>query len=246
MQLFSHDQVNLDVLKKLAFNYRWAEVPEGVIPLTAADSDFPCAQEIQQDLCNYLKQGYLSYTPKLGYPEVRVSLANKLNERKNENVDPDLLLPVDSAARGMYIIAQTILRPGDEMIVFDPVDYLFGKSCESAGATPVLCPSLLVNGELDLTHLENYITPRTKMIGLCNPHNPLGKLYNKESLQRLLDLAEKHDLYIMNDEIWSDIVFSGKQFCSILTVDPSKSHRVLSVYGLSKSFSIAGLRAGCI
>ncbi|MGI6725546.1 MAG: pyridoxal phosphate-dependent aminotransferase [Christensenellales bacterium] len=246
MQLFSHDQVNLSVLRKTAFNYRWAEVPEGVIPLTAADSDFPCAPEIQEGLCNYLKQGYLSYTPKLGYPEVRSSIAKKLNERKHENVDPDLLLPIDSAARGMYIIAQTILKPGDEMIIFDPVDYLFGKSCESAGATPVLCPSLIKNGELDLSHLEEYITPKTKMIGLCNPHNPLGKLYQKEALQHLLDVAEKYDLYIMNDEIWSDIVFSGKRFCSILTVDPGKSHRVLSVYGLSKAFSIAGLRAGCI
>lgn len=246
MDYFSNDKINFDVLRKVAFNYRWAEVPEGVIPLTAADSDFPCAPEIQQGLKDYFDSGYFSYTPKLGYPEVVESIVAKLNERKDEHVKPEYLLPIDSAARGMYIIAQAYLKPGDEMIIFDPVDYLFGKSCEAAGATPVLFPARLVDGQIDLSDLESYITPRTKMIGLCNPHNPLGKLYSKEDLQLILNLAEKHDLYIMNDEIWSDIVFSGKKFLSILSVDPPKNHRVLSVYGFSKAFSIAGLRAGCI
>lgn len=244
MKLFSHESINFDVLKEWAFNYRWAEVPEGVLPLTAADSDFPCAPEIQEGLIRFIQGGYLPYTPKLGYPGVRESIAAKFNERKRENVDPELLLPVDSAARGMYIIAQTVLRPGDEMIIFDPVDFLFGESCKSAGATIVRFPAKVVDGRIDLTGIEDYITPKTRMIGLCNPHNPLGKIYPKEDLQFLLDLAEKHDLYIMNDEIWSDICFT--EFLSILNVDPSKNHRVLSVYGFSKAFGIAGLRAGCI
>ncbi len=246
MKLFDHESINFDILKKVAFNGRWAEVPEGVIPLTAADSDFPCAPELQEALIEYCTTGYYSYTPKLGYEDVKISVANQLNKRKNENVDPSLLLPIDSAARGMYIIAQAILKPGDEMIIFDPVDYLFGKSCESAGATKVLFPSKVKNGKMDISDLENYITPKTKMIGLCNPHNPLGKLYTKEDLQMLLDLAAKYDLYIMNDEIWSDIIFDGKEFLSILNVDIEKNNRVISVYGFSKAFSIAGLRAGCI
>lgn len=246
MELFTHASINFDVLKKTAFNYRWAEVPDGIIPLTAADSDFPAAPEIKEGLKEFIETGYFSYTPKLGYPEVRQSIASKLNERKNENVDPELLLPIDSAARGMYVIAQTVLNPGDEAIVFDPVDYLFVKSTEAAKAVPVRFPAKLKNGRIDLTDLEKYITPKTRMIGLCNPHNPLGVLYSKEDLQHILDLAEKYDLYIMNDEIWSDIVFPENQFISICNLDQAKDHRVLSVYGFSKSFGIAGLRAGCI
>lgn len=246
MDLFAHENINFDVLKKVAFNFRWAEVPEGVIPLTAADSDFPCAPELRDGLKKYIDTGYFSYVPKLGFQEVRKSIADKLNERKNEGVDPDLLLPIDSAARGMYIIAETVLNPGDEALIFDPVDYLFVKSTEHAGATPVYFPARLKNGRMDLGDFESYITPKTRMIGLCNPHNPLGKLYSKEDLQLMLNLAEKYDLYIMNDEIWSDIVYSDSKFLSILNVDPAKNHRVLSVYGFSKAFSIAGLRAGCI
>ena len=139
------------------------------------------------------------------------------------------------------------MKPGDEALIFDPVDYLFVKSTESAGATPVYFPCKVTkDNRIDLSRLEEYITPKTRMIGLCNPHNPLGTLYSREDLQLILDLAEKYDLYIMNDEIWSDIVYPPAEFVSILSLHPENNHRVLSVYGFSKSFSIAGLRAGCI
>ena len=74
MALFDNSNIKLDVLKKRAFNYRWAEVPDGVIPLTAADPDYPVAPEIQEAMMDYVKDGYFSYTPKLGYPEFRDSI----------------------------------------------------------------------------------------------------------------------------------------------------------------------------
>ena len=247
MALFDHSTINFDVLRKKAFNYRWAEVPPDVIPLTAADSDFPMAPELVQGLTEAIQRGYMPYTPKLGYWDVRESIARQLNQRKDEHVDPNFLLPIDSAARGMYTIAKVLLKPGDEAIIFDPVDYLFSSSIQSVGATPVLFPAKVEeDNRINLSAFEEYITPKTRMIGLCNPHNPLGVLFSRDDLQFLLDLAEKYDLYIMNDEIWSDIVYPPKKFLSILSLHPAKNHRILSVYGFSKSFSIAGLRAGCI
>ena len=201
MALFDDSNVKLDVLKKRAFNYRWAEVPEGVIPLTAADPDYPVAPEIRAAMMEYVQDGYFSYTPKLGYPEFAASISRALEERKGEKIDPSLILPIDSAARGMYIIAETVLKPGDEMIVFDPVDYLFRESCLAAGGRVILFPARLKDGHIDLSELESYITPRTRMIGLCNPHNPYGVLYRPEDLEHIMSLCEKHDMYIMNDEI---------------------------------------------
>lgn len=246
MSLFSNENINFDILKKRAYNYRWAEVPEGVIPLTAADPDFPAAPEIIDEITNYLKEGYLSYTPKLGFPEFKESIANVLNKRKNENIDPELVLPIDSAARAMYVIAQTVLQPGDEVIIFDPVDYLFKQSILSAGANPVLFPAKIKDNRIDLSGFESCITPKTKMIGLCNPHNPLGMLYPMEDLELILSFAKKYDLWIMNDEIWSDIVFPGKKFLSILSLGKDRNQKTLSVFGFSKSFGVAGLRIGCI
>ena len=102
MGLFADSNVKIDVLKKRAFNYRWAEVPEGMIPLTAADPDYPVAPEIRQALMEYVQDGYFSYTPKLGYPEFAQSISRALKARKGEDIDPNLILPIDSAARGMY------------------------------------------------------------------------------------------------------------------------------------------------
>ena len=117
MAEFKNESIKFDVLRKRAYNMRWAEVPEGVIPLTAADSDFPVAPEIIEDIVNYSQAGYFSYTPKLGFPEFKEAISKALWERKKEKVDPELILPIDSAARGMEIIAKTVLKPGDEAIV---------------------------------------------------------------------------------------------------------------------------------
>lgn len=246
MNLFDHDQINFDVLKKRAYNLRWAEMEDGVLPLTAADTDFPCAKEIGEDLIEYINGGYFSYTPKTGFESLKISFAKAMKERKGEDVNPDFVLPIDSAARGMYIIAKAFLKPEDEFIVFDPVDFLFKKSMSATGAKCVYFPANIKDGHIDLSTLKDYITDKTKMIGLCNPHNPLGMLYTLEDLQLIQDLAHEHDIYIMNDEIWSDIVYPPNKFNSILHLDAEKNTKTLSVYGFSKAFGVAGLRAGCV
>ncbi len=244
--IFDNKNVNLEVLKKRAYNYRWAETEEGVIPLTAADPDFPVAKEIVENLTEYIKDGYFSYAPHTGLESFKESIAKSLNERKNEHVSKELVLPIDSVARGMYIVAETVLKEGDEVIIFDPVDYLFRESTLAAGGVPVLFPAKLKDGYIDLSELESYITRKTKMICLCNPHNPLGAVYSEKDLDHILSLSEKYDLWIMNDEIWSDIVFGERPFKSICSLGADRNKKTLSVFGFSKGFGIAGLRAGCI
>ena len=244
---FDNDAVKLDVLKQRAFNMRWATVPEGVIPLTAADSDFPAAPEIGEAMIDYIRGGYFSYTPNRGFPAFREATSKSLWERKQEKVDPGLILPIDSAARGMEVIARTVLKPGDEAIVFDPVDFLFKTSMEAAGAKVILYPmAFRADGTINFDDLESYVTRNTKMLGLCNPHNPLGKVYPPEDLDHILRLSQKYGFYIMNDEIWSDIIYPDARFTSILSLGAQRNSRTLSVYGFSKSFGIAGLRAGCV
>ncbi len=245
--VFNNESINHKVLRERAYNMRWAEVEEGIIPLTAADSDFPPAPEISEALVEYIKGGYYCYTPHRGFKSFCNSIARALRERKGEMVDPNLILPIDSAARGMWAIAQAVLKPGDEAIVFDPVDFLFKTSMEAAGAKIILYPMRLrEDGTIDFSDLESYITPKTKMLGLCNPHNPLGKVYPLEDLDHILSLSEKYGFYIMNDEIWSDIVYSDAKFNSILNLGNERNARTLSVFGFSKSFGIAGLRSGCV
>ncbi len=248
MNYFDSENVNLKALKKKAYNFRWAEVPEGMIPLTAADPDYPCAPAVKKAMQDYIEDGYFSYTPKSGLEEFKSAFSDYVKTRKNEDIRKENVLPVDSAARAMYIIAKAFLKPGDEMIVFDPCDFLFRESCLAAGAVPVYYPAKLdtENRKMDLSKLEDYITDKTKMLGLCNPHNPYGLVYTKEDLDHIMCICEKHDILIMNDEIWSDIVYPDAAFHSIYCLGNDRCRRVLSVFGYSKSFGLAGLRIGCV
>lgn len=248
MNYFDNSNINLDALKKKAFNLRWAEVADGTIPLTAADMDYPCAPAIRKALLDYVEEGYFSYTPKRGLPAFNSAFAAYVKKTKGEEIPESNILAVDSAARAMFIIAKAFLKKGDEMIVFDPCDFLFRESCVAAGATPVSYAAALDSNsrKMDLSKLESCITENTKMIGLCNPHNPYGLVYTEEELNTIMEICERHDLLIMNDEIWSDIIYPDAEFKSIYCLGTQRCKRVLSVFGFSKSYGLAGLRIGCV
>ncbi|RXK80544.1 pyridoxal phosphate-dependent aminotransferase [Filimonas effusa] len=246
MHNFSNDNINMNALRSRAYNLRWATLPEGVIPLTAADPDFQCAPEIAEAITAYAGERVFSYGPGEGLPGFKSAIAAAMKDRRNINTDPALILPIDTAAQGMFVVARYCLQPGDEAIIFDPVDFLFKKSVEAAGGTAVYFPINVTTGAFDIAHLRTLITPRTKMLCLCNPHNPSGKVFTREELLALGQVAIDHDLWIMSDEIWSDIVFPGSLYHSIAALSTELAARTFTVYGLSKSFGLAGLRIGFI
>ena len=244
--MFSNSEVNLGILKERAYNLRWATVPEGVIPLTAADPDFPCAPEIADAICSYTRDRYMSYGPPGGLPDFKESMAAYYRSKRNIPADPGLLFPVDSAAFGIYLTCKAFLAPGDEAIIFDPVDFLFRYSIESVGGVAV--PLAIPPGPaaVDFEHLEKLITSRTKMICLCNPLNPTGKVFTREELTILGTIACRHNLIILSDEIWSDIVFTPHTYTSIASVNEDIRNRTITITGFSKSYGLAGLRIGSV
>jgi aspartate/methionine/tyrosine aminotransferase len=244
--MFSNESVNLQTLSKRAFNLRWAAVPEGTIPLTAADPDFPCAEPIREAVAKYARDGYFSYGPAEGLLTFRNSLASNYLETRNASYQADQILPVDSAAFGIYLTCKTYLSAGDEAIIFDPVDFLFRYSVEAVGATAVAFPTPQTLDRIDFSSLEEYISTKTKMICLCNPLNPTGKVFSKEELKSLGEIAIKHDLIILSDEIWSDIIFAPNVFTSIASIDEEIKKRTITITGFSKSYGLASLRVGAV
>lgn len=245
-KLFSHESINHKALKERAYNLRWATLPEDVIPLTAADPDFPIAPEIITAIQEYSGEGVFSYGPAAGLRSFRDAAAEVLRKRKNVACEADLILPVDGAASGMFTIAKMALQPGDEAIVFDPVDFLFQQSIEAAGGKVVRLAFDLTTRTFNPEDLERLISPRTKMICICNPHNPMGRVLTENELSILGKVAVENKLWIMNDEIWSDIVYSNTSFHSIVNVHPWVAERTITVHGFSKTFGLAGLRMGYI
>jgi len=138
--VFSIGQINLEILQKQAYNLRWATVPEGVIPLTAADPDYPCAPEIAEAIIKYTKDRYFSYGPSEGQPYFKEAMSCYLNEKRQIPASAAYILPVDSAAFGIDIICRSQLEKGDEAKVFDQVDFLLKYSIEKTVgiAIPVL------------------------------------------------------------------------------------------------------------
>lgn len=244
--MFQSTQVDIQLLQKRAYNLRWASIPNDVIPLTAADPDFKCAPIIQEAIIKYTRGGYFSYTPAEGLPEFKEAASHFFESKRNLKIDASQIIPVDSAAYGIYLVCKTLLQPTDEAIIFDPVDFLFQYSIENLGAKPIRFSIPPGTEMVDFSQLEELITPKTKLICLCNPLNPTGKVFKREELKKLGEIALKHSIVILSDEIWSDIVFEPTKFTSIASISDEISNQVITVSGFSKSYGLAGLRIGLV
>ncbi len=246
--LFTHENVNLPILKERAYNFRWAVQEADVIPLTAADSDFPVASVITDRLQAYLAAGYLPYTPAAGLPEFLQCAANTLRQRKNISTTPDHIFATNSAASALYLVAKYVLEPGDEALIANPVDFLMERSVIAAGGS-VKRYSLDANNNFafDPDEIISLITPgKTKLLSICNPHNPLGRVWTPAELSQLAEIALQHDLWILSDEVWADIIYTPHQHTATASLSEAIARRTFSVFGFSKGYGLAGLRLGLL
>ena len=244
---FSDNVVRLDLLRERAFNMRWAQQPADVIPLTAADPDFPICPAIQEQLIRHVRDGVLSYGPPEGLPRFREAVAGWMRDSRAMDCKPEDIFATDSAASGMAVVARASLAPGDEVLIPDPVDFLLHHTVQRAGAVPVRVrvePGTTA-GEF-IARMQSRLTARTRMLWLCNPHNPLGAVYSRDWQQQVAEWAISHGLRIVSDEIWSDIVYTPHRHVSLASISPEIARNVVTVYGFSKNFALAGLRVGCV
>lgn len=245
--VFSDDAVPLDLLRERAFNLRWAQQPANVIPLTAADPDFPICAAIQEELIRYVNDGVLSYVPPEGLPRFRESMAEWMHKSHQLICTPSSVFASDSTASGMAVIARASLSPGDEVLIADPLDFLFQHTIQRSGAVPVRVPVNPATTSAEfISGMEQCLTSRTRMLWLCNPHNPLGVVYSREWLTHVAAWAVSKGLRILSDEIWSDIVYAPHHHVSTAALSPEIAHKTVTTYGFSKNFALAGLRIGCV
>jgi len=244
---FSDDAVPLQLLRERAFNLRWAQLPEGVIPLTAADPDFPACPAVREQLARYASEGVLSYGPPEGLPRFREAVSDWMCATRQMDCTPGMVFATDSAASAMAVVARASLMPGDEVLIPTPVDFLLHHTITRAGASAMRVPvTRETTAEEFIASLEAARTPRTRMLWLCSPHNPLGMVYSREWLQAVAAWAVRQDLRILSDEIWSDIVYRPHHHTAVASLSREIAERTVTVYGFSKNFALAGLRIGCV
>ncbi len=214
-----------------------------IIHLEIGEPDFDTPAPIVRAGVDWLQKGATHYSPVNGIYELRTAIANHLSSAHAQKVDPRNILITPGAKMMIFAIIHSMVDPGDEVLCPDPSYPAYEAAIRMAGATPV--PVRLEESKefrFDLNELARRITPKTKMIVINSPQNPTGGVLNLDDLKRIADLANKHDLAILSDEIYSEIYYAERP-PSILDI-PNILDRVFLVNGFSKIYAMTGWRLG--
>jgi aspartate/methionine/tyrosine aminotransferase len=214
-----------------------------IIHLEIGEPDFDTPGPIVRAGVEWLQKGATHYSPVPGIWDLRVAIARHLSSRHMQKVEPGNVIVTPGAKMMIFSIIHSMIDPGDEVICPDPSYPAYEAAVRMAGATPVLVKLEESNRfRFDLNELAGRITRRTKMIVINSPQNPTGGVLTLDDLKRIADLARKHDIMILCDEIYSEIYYEDRP-ASIFDV-PEILDRVFLVNGFSKIFAMTGWRLG--
>ncbi len=212
-----------------------------VIALTAGEPDFDTPEFIKQAACRALAEGKTKYTPPAGIPELREALSQKFKRENGLDYAPDQITVGVGGKGVLYNLFQAILDPGDEVILIAPYWVSYSAQVELAGGVPVAVPTRAEEGFVpDPEAVAAAIGERTKALVVNSPNNPTGAVYPEAVLKALAELAVRHDLYLVSDEIYEHLVYAGAPF-SPARVAPD---HVITVNGVAKTYAMTGWRLG--
>jgi aspartate aminotransferase len=210
--------------------------------LGSPHADTPDA--IKQATIRSLLAGDVHYSHFQGIPKLRQALAEKLAEKNGLDYSVNEIVVTNGLTHASFAAFMAFLDPGDEVILLEPYYPQHVGKIELAGAKPVFAKLDAANRfSINPALIEEKINSKTKMIALINPCNPTGRVYSREELQGLADLAIKHDLLIASDEVYEEILFDHAKHISIASL-PGMRERTISMFAFTKSFAMDGWRIG--
>lgn len=222
---------------------KWNLFEEDVLPCWVAEMDFPLADAVKRAITEQVATNDLGYQYPTGLPGLREAVAGRLAKRYDYAAEPEHVLPLDTTGAGINLAVRAFTAPGDEVLLLTPLYPPFKKAAETAGRVPVEVE--LVNGEagygIDLAALEEAVTERTRLLMLCNPHNPVGRVFTEDELTALAELALRHDLLIVSDDLHADLLLEGQHF-PIARLGEEVAARTVILYGPTKTFNLPGLQ----
>ena len=214
-----------------------------IIHLEIGEPDFDTPANIRAAGKKALDDGWTHYGPYFGLPALREAIAEDATRRKEFPVSPDHVVVTPGAKPIMYYAMLALVEAGDEVIVPDPGYPIYESMVRFAGGTPVALPIRQEHDfRADLDELESLVTKRTRMIVLNSPANPTGGLFTREDVVRVAELALRHDLVVLTDEIYGRIIYEGEHV-SIASI-PGMAERTIVLDGFSKTYAMTGWRLG--
>lgn len=217
---------------------------DGGLPMWVADTDFRAPPVVLDRLRALTEHGIFGYTNfGTDYTDaIRWWMAN----RHGWQVEPDSIFTTTGLVNGVGMSLDTFTDPGDGVVLFTPVYHAFAKVIRAAGRRVVECPLVNRDGryEMDFDSYDAMMTGSERMVILCSPHNPGGRVWTAKELQGAADFARRHDLLLLSDEIHHDLVFAPHKHLPMPIADPAIVDRLLMLTAPSKTFNVAGLHTG--
>jgi cystathionine beta-lyase len=231
-------------------SYKWQTYPADVLPMFVADMDFPSPQPVVQALVERVQHGVFGYPRGLyGRPdelgELRQILVERFQARYGWQVAPEALVFIPGVVTALNLACMAFAAPGGGVLVQTPV---YQPIHSAAKTTNVLSQEMALTRQeggryvVDWEAFEKAFTPQTRIFLLCNPHNPVGRVFQKEELERIAEICLRHDVILCSDEIHCDLLYSGFRHIPLASLDPEIASRTITLVAPSKTFNLAGLQ----
>jgi aspartate/methionine/tyrosine aminotransferase len=221
---------------------------ETVHHLVQGEPDFATPPHIIEAAARAMKAGFTHYPPSEGYLDLREAIADKLAHDNDLTMDPKSeIIVTNGAGLGLYLAIMAVVDPGDEVIVSDPTYGPYLNDILLAEGQPVLvplCPDAAGRPRWDATLVEASMTSRTKAIVINTPANPTGVVLSEGELHGIAELAMRHDLVIIADEVYEKLIYGEARHISIASLDPAIAARTITVNSFSKTYAMTGWRLG--
>lgn len=213
-----------------------------VVSFGAGEPDFDTPPHIIESAIKAMREGQTRYTPSSGTLKLREAICQKLERRNGLVYSPEQIIVSNGAKHSLHNVFCALLNDGDEVIIPAPYWTSYPELVKMSGGVPVI-----IKGEgpnIDAKTLEQAITPRTKALVLNSPGNPCGNVYSKKELEQIAEVALKHDIVVVSDEIYEDFIYDGEKAPSIASLDEEIKQRTVVVNGVSKTYAMTGWRIG--
>lgn len=218
--------------------------PEDGLAMWVADMEFRPPSCVQQALEKMLAHGIYGYfgDDRAYLEAIRWWMAT----RHGWDVAPEWIFTAHGLVNGTALCLHSFTQPGDGVILMTPVYHAFSRIIKAAGREVVECPLALVDGlaRLDIPAWEARLTGREKMLILCSPHNPGGRVWTVDELREIADFCQRHDLILVSDEIHHDLVYPGQTHTVMANAAPEVASRLVMMTATTKTFNIAGAHIG--
>jgi arginine:pyruvate transaminase len=212
---------------------------EDVIILSIGDPDINAPDAVIERTLECLRSGDTHYTPSRGRSPLRKAIAQAHSERTGQPVQSENVIFLSGTQNALFVASMCIAGPGDEVITFDPLYPTYTATIEVSGARLVRAPTG-AGLRPELRALDSLVTPRTRAIVWATPNNPSGVILSESELAAIGEIARRHDLWIVSDEVYAGLAPGGK----VPSLGPTLPERVVTIGSLSKSHSMPGFRAG--